>query len=480
MKRIMIGFLCLAAAAGAWAATYRVAVHPKDYASTLRTLASQHRDIAGADRRAGIIEVVTDDEGLKTLKDLGEPLEVRAVFTEKAGAGWLDEYTDPEEMEQFITDLAAQYPDLMEVIPLTDPLFEGHIVYAVKITHGSGTKPVFLMDAQHHAREVMTAEIARDAIQYLVTQYGIDPQVTQWVNAVEIWIVPIVNPDGADYVFKRDAMWRKNRHPNCAVDINRNYEFSWNQCKGSSGQCSADDFRGTGAASEPETQGVTALMETLKPIFYLTYHSYGEYIIWPYGCDYSSENDALGDIGGALNSVLEDDTGSTGQYQMGTSFDTLYITDGTADDEAYGRLGTFAYCIEVNSDRAGGFQPNYDQWRDITVQRQRAAWQFFLDQTLNGPLVRGTVRSVLGHRPLADVTMTVDGITFTDGESPRTTGAQGRYFFIGRKNTSYTLTFSAPGYGTVTRTVAIGDGPTDLDIALIPAFPPAVALLSAF
>ena len=479
MKRI-IAFLCLAAAAGAWASTYRAALHPKDYAATLRLLASRHADIAGADWQAGTIEVITDDEGLKALKDLGEPLEVRAVFAEKAGAGWLDEYTDPEEMEQFITDLAAQYPDLMEVIPLTDPLFEGHIVYAVKITHGKGTKPVFFLDAQHHAREVMTAEIARDAIQYLVTNYGTDPQVTQWVDAIEIWIVPIVNPDGANYVFTHDPMWRKNRNPNCAVDINRNYEFSWNKCRGSSSQCQAEDYRGTGAASEPETRGITTLMEVLKPLFYLTYHSYGQYIIWPYGCDYSSEDDALGDIGGALNSILEDDTGRTGNYRMGTSFDTLYITDGTADDEGYGRLGTFAYCIEVNSDRAGGFQPSYDLWRDVTVQRQRTAWQFFLDQTLNGPLVRGTVRNAVRRRPLADVTITVDGITFADGESPRTTDARGRYFFIGRKNTSYTLTFSAPGYNTVTQSVAIGDGATDLDVALIPAYLPPFGHLAVY
>jgi carboxypeptidase T len=473
MKRFIIGFLCLAASA-AWASTYRVALHPRDYLASLRSLASRHLDISGADWQAGTIELVTDDEGLKALKALGEPLDLRAVFTENAGASWLEPYTDPEEMEQFITDLAAQHPDLMEVVPLTDPLYEGHIVYAVKITHGGGVKPVFFMDAQHHAREVMTAEIARDAIQYLVSHYGTDPQATHWVDAIEIWIVPIVNPDGADYCFKQDSNWRKNRYPGCGVDLNRNYEFSWNQCRGSSAKCQADDYRGTGAASEAEARGVTTLMEAVKPLFYLTYHSYGQYIIWPYGCDYSPEDDALAEIGGALNSVLQDDTGRTGNYRMGTSFDTLYLTDGTSDDESYGRMGTFSYCIEVNSDRAGGFQPDYNHWRDATVQRQRTAWQFFLDQTLNGPLVRCNVISAVGRRPMAGATVSVEGITFGNGEPPRTTDALGRYTFIGRKNTAYTLTFSAPGFSPLTQTVAIGDGPVDLDVVLLPTFLPPV------
>ena len=96
-------------------------------------------------------------------------------------------------------------------------------------------RPVFLLDAQHHAREVMTPEIAKDAIGYLASGYGTDPRVTAWLDAIEIWVVASVNPDGAMYVFDHDRNWRKNRHPGCAVDLNRNYGWNWNACEGSSG-----------------------------------------------------------------------------------------------------------------------------------------------------------------------------------------------------------------------------------------------------
>jgi hypothetical protein len=437
-------------------------------------------DIAGADWQAGTIEVIADDAGLKSLRALGVPLEVRDPITQNISAPWLEAYTDPEEMEQFLFDLAAQYPGLLEIVPLSTSLAEGNTVYAARITHGDSPKPAFLMDAQHHAREVMTPEIARDAIEYLVTRYGTDPQVTRWVDGIEIWIVPIVNPDGAAFAFQQNYNWRKNRHrcsPGYGVDLNRNYAFSWNACNGSSGFCLDDVYRGESAGSEPETQGLTALMYAIKPVFYLTYHSYGQYIIWPYGCDYTAEDDSYREIGQALNSILEDDNGITGRYRIGTSFDTLYTTDGTSDDEPYARLGSFAYCIEVNSDRAGGFQPDYDKWRDATVERQRTAWMFFLNQTLDGPLVRGTVRNAFTHRSAPGVVLSVDGLTFTTGESARTTDAHGRYFFIGQKGVTYTLTFSSLGAAPVTRTVTIGDTPVDLDVDLIPLPHPVVAPL---
>jgi len=474
VKKILF-LLAITCSLNLGSATHRVALKPARYEATLRLLARQQMDIAGADWQAGTIEVVTDDAGLKALRALGVPLQVRDTLMENSAAPWLDPYTDPGEMEQFLFDLAAQHPDLLEIVPLTAPLPDGQTVYAARITHGDGPKPVFLLDAQHHAREVMTPEIALDAVEVLVTRYGTDAQVTRWVDGIEIWIVPSVNPDGAAFVFNQNYNWRKNRYrcsPGYGVDLNRNYPFSWDACHGSSGVCAdpyqGETYRGASAGSEPETKGMIALMHAVKPVFYLTYHSFGQYILWPYGCDYSAEDDTYREIGEALNDILEDDNGVTGRYRIGTSFDVLYTTDGTSDDEPYARLGTFAYCIEVNSDRAGGFQPDYDKWRDATVQRQRTAWMFFLDQTLDGPLVRGTVRNTLTRRPAAGVVLTVEGLDFTTGESPRTTDSDGRYFFVGQRGMTYTLSFSSAGAAPVVRTVTLGEGPVDLDVDLAP------------
>ena len=468
----------LLAALPAFPAFHRVALMPADWAGTLRALNGMHADIAGADHQSGTIEVIADDAFLPRLKALGVPWAIRQTLQEGQRAASLDLYTDPEELEQFLFELAAQYPDLMEILVLADDLFEGHTVYAVKL--GSSVvntpKPVFLLDAQHHAREVMTPEIALDMVRFLLENYGTDPKATRWMDQVDIWVVPSVNPDGAAFVFQQFTWQRKNRHQcgsvpnkeNDGVDLNRNYRYYWGACNGSSSMCFDADYRGKSPVSEPETRGMLALMYAVKPQFYLTYHSYGQYIIYPYGCGRVPEEPVFDEIAQDLNAILEDDRGLTGKYQVGNSEDVLYKTDGTSDDEPYAALGTFPYCIEVNSDIAGGFQPNYTQWRDATVLRQRAAWGFFLDRILDGPQVRGTVRDPFRQGPLPGATITVEGLDFANGETTRTSDSNGRYFVMARRGQTLTITFSCPGYNSVTWVVTVGEGPVDQDVTLVP------------
>jgi hypothetical protein len=448
---------------------YKVSITPDDFKETLTFLQKEHLDVAGADHQSGKIQVIVSEEELKKIEEVKGTFEILEDLQAVLRGSDLQNYTDPEEMEEFLFNMSSQYPDLMELVLLRNDLFEGHNLWAVKITSSKkeGQKPVFLMDGQHHAREVMTAEITKDAIEYLLTNYGKDEKVTKWVDEIEIWIVPIVNPDGASFVFRQNPWWRKNRHPQCPVDINRNYPITWNKCNGSSGNCLADDFRGESPASEPETQGVVSLMLLLRPMFYLTYHSYGQYIIYPYGCNYTPEDDTFYQIAQDLNKILEDDNGAKGKYRVGTSFNTLYKTDGTADDEPYAKYGGFSYTIEVNSDRSGGFQPNYSQWRDVTVQRQRVAWGFFLDQILNGAKIKGRVYNVFTKKPIEGVKITVDGINWNVYEEERKTDENGYFFFISKKNQSYTLNFSKDGYSSQQITVEVKESPVEIEIPMV-------------
>lgn len=449
---------------------YRVSIAPDNFDSALKILQSEMFDIAGADHQSGRIQIIAKQEELLRLKELNLNFEILEDSESILRDSDLQNYTDPEEMEQFLFNIASQYPDLMELVLLRNDLFEGHNLWAVKITSSkkSTPKPVFLMDGQHHAREVMTAEITKDAIEYLLSNYGKDERVTKWVDEIEIWIVPIVNPDGAAFVFRQNPWWRKNRHPQCAVDLNRNYPITWNKCRGSSGNCTDETYRGQSAGSEPETQGMVALMHTLRPQFYLTYHSYGQYIIYPYGCDYTPEDNTFYEIAQGLNAILEDDNGNRGRYRVGTSFNTLYVTDGTSDDEPYAKYGGFPFTIEVNSDRSGGFQPNYTKWRDITVQRQRVAWAYFLEKTLNAPQIKGTVYNAFTKKPLENVQFTVEGIKWDVFEEARKSDERGRFFFIAQKNKEYTLNFTKDGYFEYQVKVQVGEGPVEIQVPLIP------------
>jgi carboxypeptidase T len=235
----------------------------------VQRLADEHFDIAGVNREQMAVGIVATDADLARISDLGFSYTIREYHaTSEPLPKALSDYTDPAEMETFINTVVANYPDLAQKILVKDGLFESHKIWAVKITQHVGTandRPCFLLDAQHHAREVMTGEIARDMIDYLTSRYATDSQVQNWLNNVNVYVIPEVNPDGIAYVFTGDNMWRKNRHPRCPVDINRNYAFMWNGCNGSTNICSDDTNRGTSAQSEPETKAWFSSCPTSMP-----------------------------------------------------------------------------------------------------------------------------------------------------------------------------------------------------------------------
>jgi hypothetical protein len=111
---------------------------------------------------------------------------------------------------------------------------EGRTIPALAISDNVGvdeSEPEVLLMGCHHARELMSVEMPLQFAEYLLSHYGSDPQVTQLVDTREIWIVPIVNPDGYVYVQNNHTgastnWWRKNRRNNgngTFVDVNRNY-----------------------------------------------------------------------------------------------------------------------------------------------------------------------------------------------------------------------------------------------------------------
>ena len=64
------------------------------------------------------------------------------------------------------------------------------------------------------------------------------------MNNIDWIIYPILNPDGYEFSWTSDRMWRKNRNDNdgnsCkGVDLNRNYEIEWMENGSSSSKCSS-------------------------------------------------------------------------------------------------------------------------------------------------------------------------------------------------------------------------------------------------
>lgn len=430
----------------------------------IQALVDQGYDLAGINDENGTVDIITRQySDTLTAPFLG--LDVLSVKTFDRAFTPDEQYQTPAEIASIVQHYAALYPTLAhaETIGKTR---QRRPIWALKISENVNAhdpkRPVILFNAMHHAREIMTPEVAIDTIDYLLTHYGSDAKVTHWLNNNEIWIVPQVNPDGNNKVWTHDNMWRKNAFGGYGVDINRNYPYAWNACGGSSGNRYDQTYRGPSAASEPETKALMKLVERIQPVFNISYHSYSELVLYPYGCkdQYPATRAVVEKIGHGMASRIKKDSGH-GTYKAGTPWEILYAVDGGDIDWMYDAFHVLAFVIEVNSDDLG-FQPKFRD-RQPTVESLRPAWSYLLDK-LDGSAVRGMVTNHDGvAQPRATVTVADLGAPDTPAYTWKVK-ADGSYHVVLIPG-QYRLTFTLGGK-TVVREVKVGGKRRQLDVVL--------------
>ena len=385
-----------------------VTIKLNDYQGGLRRLISDGYDIAGVNVTEGTADVVIGEDSVAGLKSigLGAVVATKDIDPELAPD---QGYTTYEELTAALNTFKTRYPAILSFESIGKS-HEGRDIWAVKISknvENHEKKPAIFFNAMHHAREVMTTEVALDIIDQLTLGYTSNARVQNWVDSNEIWVVPMVNPDGNNKVWTSNNMWRKNTREGYGVDINRNYPYAWGTCNGSSGSTYSDTYRGPSAGSEPETQAMMGLVSRIQPVMSISYHSYSELVIYPYGCDgeHAPERETIENIGRSLASRLPKD-GSSGTYAPGTSWELLYAVDGGDIDWYYNEHNVLPYVIEVNSS-SQGFQPAYT-WRQRTVEKMRAGWGFILDRAQQSG-IRGIVNSANKTKIEGTVTITSVG-----------------------------------------------------------------------
>jgi carboxypeptidase T len=281
-------------------------------------------------------------------------------------------YHNYAEMNAELNQIVADHPSIAQKVTIGNS-YEGRAIVGVKISDNVATdenEPEFLVNAQLHAREHLTTEMALYLANLLTNSYGSDSRVTAQVNTREFWIFPSINPDGSEYDIATGSYrsWRKNRQPNSGssavgTDLNRNFSYQWGCCGGSSGSASSDTYRGPSAFSAPETQRVRDFVlsrrvggvQQIKAN--IDFHSYSELVLWPYG--YTTANTAPG-----LSADQELTFRTIGQQMAATNgYDPmqgsdLYVTDGDITDWLWGNQQIWTYTFEMYpGSGGGGFYP---------------------------------------------------------------------------------------------------------------------------
>ncbi|ACU39538.1 MULTISPECIES: M14 family metallopeptidase [Actinosynnema] len=282
------------------------------------------------------------------------------------------------ELRQTVTD----HPTLVTLRSIGKS-YEGRDQWAIKLSDNPSVdeaEPEVLFTCNQHAREHLTVEMCLHIIKRYTDGYATNPTIKSLVDSREIWIVPSVNPDGAEYDIAAGTLraWRKNRQPNSTsvgTDPNRNWGYKWGCCGGSSGSGSSETYRGTAAFSAPETRNIRDFVgsrvvggvQQIKAN--IDWHTYSELILWPYGYTYSDTDTGLNATQASVFSTLGRRMAALNGYTPQQASD-LYITDGAVDDWMWGTHKIWSYTFEMYPSSGGGTSGFYP--RDTVIAAQTA------------------------------------------------------------------------------------------------------------
>jgi len=285
---------------------------------------------------------------------------------------WFDSYHPYDNHRQYFDELHTAFPDNSEIVS-SGTSYEGRDIFGIHLwgTDGPG-KPAVLWHGTVHAREWITAMVIEYLSLQLVTGYATDELTTYLLDNYDFYIFPFVNPDGFVYtqIQSTNRLWRKNRQPpplasqSCVGrDINRQWPFMWDaNPEGASPDPCSQTYRGESPSDSPENIGLTAFVNQLRDTvgikLFIDWHSYGQYILSPWGYNCTIYPDSLGrhtKLAALTGDAIRlGDNGTT--FTFGPSCSTLYATTGSSVDYIYG-VGNadWSYTIELRDTGDYGF-----------------------------------------------------------------------------------------------------------------------------
>lgn len=323
--------------------------------------------------RKGSVDAAVTPQQARTLEAKGFSLTPIQV----GGSHYLDNTFDPayhtyEELVVELKEITSANPEIAKLVDLGDTWEKtqgkaDRDIWAVRL--GTPGKTPVLFFGGTHARELATVELPLMLIKHLVQGYGRDAKITEWLKTRDIWVIPMLNPDG--HARAAQGMdWRKNANssyggaPMFGVDLNRNFGYQWAGV-GTSRDPRSPIFVGGAPFSEPETQALKALHDTFKFPVSLSYHSYSELVLYPWAYTDQKPPDHQ------RMQAIADKLAEAGKYTAHQS-SHLYPHSGEHNDYVYHTYGTFGFTYEVGS-RRDGFDPPFSRVADFWNQTREGA-----------------------------------------------------------------------------------------------------------
>ncbi len=350
----------------------------------------------------------------------------------------MDAYHTYEELTAELDSIATNHPDICHLESIGQSV-QGRQLWFMKISDNVSQEedePEFKYISTMHGDEPVGTELLMYLINHLVDNYGTDSLVTYLVDNSEIWIMPLMNPDG-------NALHQ--RYNANGVDLNRNFPDP------------ITDTTNTPDGREPETQAVMNFCFGHSFVSSANFHTGAMVVNYPWDCQYllTPDDDLFIEISKVYSrhnppmyNSSEFDSGITNGAQW-------YVIHGGMQDWNYNWLACNEVTIELYETKWPDPSVLPDLWDD-----NREAMLAYMDQCHRG--IRGLVTDATTGQPLAATVsvLEVGKDVYTDPD----VGDYHRMLLPG----TYTVQFSAEGYlpQTFSNVEVVADSATQLDVQL--------------
>jgi hypothetical protein len=256
-------------------------------------------------------------------------------------------------------------------------------------------KPQVLFLANLNARDWIATEIGMRLIYSLAENYGKDSKITDLLDTVDVWVIPVANPDGYEYTFTTDRLWTKNLRDNDGdgqitiadgVNLNRNFDAHWGlNEEGSSAVASDLTYHGTTANSEPETRAISRFINANNIKFIVSYNSYGDEILYPWSWQVktpSLDNPLFVTQAGTDETPAIVDSLLKKGYDPGIAAE-FYTVNGSFSDWCYGQAGIPFFTVKLTDKY--GFEFPDDESLIQTVFQDNLPFALAVAQSANNP-----------------------------------------------------------------------------------------------
>ncbi|MDH7512089.1 MAG: M14 family zinc carboxypeptidase [Clostridiales bacterium] len=437
------------------------------------TLSRRPLDFASMAQKTPRDAIVTEKELVSLLSE-GYQVEILQRESDLAGQSLDPFYHTLEETHEYLQTVERLYPYLAKLHTIGKSTRFSLPIWALKISDNPDEdedEPAVLIDAMHHAREPLGNEICLAFIDYLISRYGWDERVTSWVNDFEIWVIPVMNPEGYKYLIDNSLAspwWRKNLRDNDlngavnldydGVDLNRNYDLNWTYAGSSS---PADwTYRGPSPFSEDETRAKRDLALRERFAVAITYHSYGETIMyqwsWPGTDGRAPDHNLLRKMASEMAGRIQNLSG------MGTYTYSRQTAANQSSPWIYAVTGTLEFLVETGT----SFIP-LDSSIIRTVVETNLEGLFYLLERLRGPGIAGRVIDRKTGSPLEALVSIVEIDDFSTIEPRKSHPQTGRFTRLLEPG-KYTLRVWARGFNPARIPLNIGSELLEKDIIMIP------------